>query len=147
MFELLKMLRKLNNGEYVCGKRFPNLMIDMINYYSEKGQPIDLNDDNFIREYLRFNNMYTSEEEFEFIKRDLFTEYLEPDTMGFYILLKQKLMEFLYNDNYTIKSENMKVLNSLGFKCYPVTYNIKGCVLGVMTNYGTIVLYPFKKGE
>lgn len=148
MLNLIRMLEKLKDGEYTCGTRYSQLLEDIINYYTKSKQIIDFNSDNWIREYLRFNNLYNSEEEFEFIMKDIFTEYPQPVEKGFLIILKQELIKYLYNDDNMVNNANVKILNSLGFKCYPVTYNDKGCILGVITSYGTIVLNPFnKKGD
>lgn len=147
MLELIKSLRKIKYNIINCGSYQSHLIMDIIKYYNDKNISINFNNDNFIREYMRLNNIYNSEEEFEIFKRDLFTKYFFTDNIKFYISLKQKLIECLYNDNFTINQSNVKVLNTFGFRCYPVSYNEKGCILGVITPYGTIVLNPFKKGE
>lgn len=128
MKELINLLNQINNREVELTSSASQDLLDVINFSKNKTINREL-----IREFLVANDKYTSEEDLDIFTRDLFTIYVHLHNKECKEHLNDLIREELNNDH-------LEELIRSGFKCYPVSYNKRGMVLGIITKVGHLVI-------
>lgn len=95
-----------------------------------------------VRFYLQQKNLYSNEEEIDYIMRDINTPLLFIDSTGYRILLKKYLKKYLLTDEGQYNMQAIEKLKAYGFKCYPFKYIGNTFILGIITHRGHIIFNP-----